>query len=149
MCLAQGPQCSDAAHDYDVHYPTWLNYDKINKKLLQILDGALSATYYLQQTTISNFAALSKITNKAWCFMRILCWQTILMKYHALFLQKSGKISQNVLSAAVVILALRVNSLPNGKFFLLFCRLLNFSKSTFSKNCFKNTIRVSNSLDPD
>ena len=32
---------------------------------------------------------------------------------------------------------------------MLFCRLLIFSKSTFSKNSFRNTIRVSNSLDPD
>ena len=32
----------------------------------------------------------------------------------------------------------------------LFCRLLIFvSKSTFLKNSFRNTIRVSNSLDPD
>ena len=36
----------------------------------------------MQQTTFSNFAAFSKITNKAWYFMRIVCWQTILMKYH-------------------------------------------------------------------
>ena len=36
-------------------------------------------------------------------------WQTILMKYHALFLRKSGQISQNLSSAAVVIGALRVN----------------------------------------
>ena len=33
------------------------------------------------------------------------------MKYHALFLQKSGKISQNLSSAAVAIGALRVNDL--------------------------------------
>ena len=32
---------------------------------------------------------------------------------------------------------------------MLFCRLLIFSKSTFSKNSLKNNIRVSNSLDPD
>ena len=32
---------------------------------------------------------------------------------------------------------------------MLFCGLLIFSKSTFSKKNFKNTIRVSNSLDPD
>ena len=32
---------------------------------------------------------------------------------------------------------------------MLFCRLLIFSKSTFQKNSFKKTIRVSNSLDPD
>ena len=29
------------------------------------------------------------------------------------------------------------------------CRLLTFSKLTFSKNSFKNTFKVSNSLDPD
>ena len=59
---------------------------------------------------------------------------------------------QNLSSAAVVIGALRVNSLPPGKFFMLFCRLLIFfSKTTFSKISFKNTctIRVSNSLVPD
>ena len=37
---------------------------------------------------------------------------------------------------------MKCNSLPLGKFD-------RFSKSTFSKNSFKNTIRVSNSLDPD
>ena len=41
--------------------------------------------------------------------MRIVCWQTILMKYHTLFFQKLGKISQNLSSAAVVIGALEVN----------------------------------------
>ena len=40
--------------------------------------------------------------------MRIVCWQTILMKFHTLFFQKSGKMSQNLSSAAVVIGALRV-----------------------------------------
>ena len=40
--------------------------------------------------------------------MRIVCWQTIPMKYHALFLSKIGKISQNLSSAAVVIGALRI-----------------------------------------
>ena len=33
--------------------------------------------------------------------------------------------------------------------FHAFCRLLVFSKSIFSKNSFRNTIRVSNSVDPD
>ena len=33
--------------------------------------------------------------------------------------------------------------------FLNLCMLLFFSKSIFSKNSFRNTIRVSNSLDPD
>ena len=34
---------------------------------------------------------------------------------------------------------------------MLFCHLqnLSFSESTFSKNSFNNTIRVSNCLDPD
>ena len=48
------------------------------------------------------------------------------------------------------ILYLALNSLPPGKFFMLFCRLLIlFSKPTFKKRPFKNTIRVSNRLDPD
>ena len=37
-------------------------------------------------------------------------------------------------------------SLGNFEFF---CHLLIFSKSTFSKNSFRNIFRVSNSLDPD
>ena len=41
--------------------------------------------------------------------MRIVCWQTILMKYHTFFFQKLRKMSQNLSSAAVVIGALRVN----------------------------------------
>ena len=32
-----------------------------------------------------------KITNTAWYFMRIVCWQTILMKYHTLFFSKIRK----------------------------------------------------------
>ena len=35
------------------------------------------------------------------------------------------------------------------KSLLLFCSLLIFFRSTFSKNYFRNTISVSNSLDPD
>ena len=42
--------------------------------------------------------------------MTIFCQQTILLKYHALHFQKLGKMSQNLLSAAVVIGTLRVNS---------------------------------------
>ena len=39
---------------------------------------------------------------------------------------------------------------PPGIFSMSFRRLLIFfSKSTFSKNSFRNTIRVSNRLDPD
>ena len=36
-----------------------------------------------------------------------------------------------------------------GIFPCLCCRLQTISKLTFSKNSFKNTIRVSNNLDPD
>ena len=75
--------------------------------------------------------------------------------------------SQNLSSAAVVIGALRVKHLaqififctfhavdstlcPPGTCFILFWRLLIFfSKSTFSKHSFRNTIWVSNRLVPD
>ena len=43
-----------------------------------------------------------------------------------------------------------INTLPTGKFFMLFCRLLTFFKiNFFKKNSFRNTIWVSNRLDPD
>ena len=42
--------------------------------------------------------------------MRIVCWQTILMKFHTIFFFKLGKMSQNLSSVAVVIGALRDNS---------------------------------------
>ena len=43
--------------------------------------------------------------------MRIVCWQTTLIKYHTFFCRKLGKMSQNVLSAAVLVAvgALRVS----------------------------------------
>ena len=47
-----------------------------------------------------NFAAFSKIKDKACYVMRIVCWQTILIKYHTFIF---------LLSAAFVIGALRVN----------------------------------------
>ena len=40
--------------------------------------------------------------------MIIVCWQTILMKYHPFFKKKMGKMSQNLSSASDVIGALRV-----------------------------------------
>ena len=49
--------------------------------------------------------------------MRIVCLQTILMKYHTLFFSKIGKISKKLSSATVVIGALRDNTLySNGLF---------------------------------
>ena len=41
--------------------------------------------------------------------MRIACWQTILMKYHSLFLSKIRKDVAKMSSAAVMIGALRVS----------------------------------------
>ena len=38
-----------------------------------------------------NLPLFSKITNKACNFVRIVCWQTILMKYHILFFLKIKK----------------------------------------------------------
>ena len=47
-------------------------------------------------------------------------------------------------------LSWKFNALHAGSFFMLFLSsAVFFSKSTFSKNSFKNTIRVSNRLDPD
>ena len=40
--------------------------------------------------------------------MRIVCWQTILMKYHTKFFSKIKKMMKNLSSAAVVIGTLRV-----------------------------------------
>ena len=47
---------------------------------------------------------------------------------------------QNLSSAAVVIGAFRVNSLPPGKFFVLFCHLLIFFKNNFFQNFFQENI---------
>ena len=62
----------------------------------------------MQQMTLSNFAAFSKIIDKAWYFMRIVCWQTILLKIIPYFFRKFGKMSENLSSAAVVSGALGV-----------------------------------------
>ena len=43
--------------------------------------------------------------------MRIVCWQTILLNITPYFCRKLGKILQNLLSAAVMIGALRVKNL--------------------------------------
>ena len=46
--------------------------------------------------------------------------------------------------------SISVNSLPPWKFFMLFLSSADFfSKSTFSKNFFRNTICVAIRLDPD
>ena len=51
--------------------------------------------------------------------MRIVCWQTILMKYHTLFFRKFGKMVKNLLSAAVMIGALRVKLAGFQVFFFM------------------------------
>ena len=56
----------------------------------------------------------------------IVCWQTILMKYHILsFFRKSGKMSQILLSAAVVIGTLRVNKRGTSDLGVIKCFMLN------------------------
>ena len=55
----------------------------------------------------------------------------------------------SVLRCSILTLLKSLNSLPPWKFSLLSCSLLIFFKIFFSKNSFRNTIRVSNSLDPD
>ena len=52
--------------------------------------------------------------------MRIICWQTILMKYRTLFFFKFEKMSQNLSSAAVVIGALRVKDISYIELWQLF-----------------------------
>ena len=51
------------------------------------------------------------------------------------------------LSFAAPFKKLRTNSLHNGSFCMIFVACCFFSKLTFSKNSFRNTIRVSNSMD--
>ena len=46
--------------------------------------------------------------------MRIVCWQTILIKYHTLFLAKIRKDVANLSSPAVMIGVLRVNGSFEG-----------------------------------
>ena len=71
----------------------------------------------------------SKITNKAWYFMRIIvCWQTILMKYTLFF--GIRKDSQNLSSASVVIGAL------SGVFQIF------FSYSLFKDTCMFSLVHV-------
>ena len=66
--------------------------------------------------------------------MRIVCWQTIIMKHHTLFFLKIGKMSQNLSSAAVVICVLMVKyihqlSLPQSDVW----------KELYTGTFFKNT----------
>ena len=85
-----------------------------HKGTLGLWANPLSATYDLQQTTISNFAAFSKNkTNKVWYFMRIVCQQmdsadNSQEKTYLIFFGKFGKMSKNLPYAAVVIGSLRV-----------------------------------------
>ena len=48
--------------------------------------------------------------------MRIVCWQTILMKYHTLFFRKFEKMSQNLSSASAAVVILRINTIRNIAF---------------------------------
>ena len=55
------------------------------------------------------------------------------------------------MAIGIVSLQLMISNLNNALHpgILFVCRLLIFSKSTFTKNSFRNTVRVTNSLDPD
>ena len=70
--------------------------------------------------------------------MRIVCWQTILMKHHTLFFSKIGKyVSPNLSSAAVVIGTFRVKyhaerTCETESSVIRFCRLFLFLKGQFS-----------------
>ena len=72
--------------------------------------NSYSATYNLQQKTISNFAAFSKIKKLGMIFHenRLLADDSHEISY--LFFFKLRKMSQNLSFAAVIIGALRVNS---------------------------------------
>ena len=92
--------------------PNIYNFTSSYQCWISILTHKTLPTYTtnLQQTTISNVAAFSKMTNKAGYFTRIVCWQTILMKYHTLFFSKIRKDVAKFWFATVVIGALRVKS---------------------------------------
>ena len=62
------------------------------------------------------------------------------------FFRKFEKISQKLSSAAVVVGALRVNSLPTGSFCTFLSSADFFQNQLFFKNSFSNSIRVSISL---
>ena len=49
----------------------------------------ICTTYYLQQIQI--LPLFSKMINMAWYFVRNVCWQAILIKYHTLFFRKLRK----------------------------------------------------------
>ena len=63
-------------------------FEKATKFEIVIVGGALtlkaSITTAADDKSCDNFPLFRK--NKAWYFMRIVCQQTILMKYHALFI---------------------------------------------------------------
>ena len=84
---------------------------------------------------------------------RLLADDSHVISYLIIF-RKLEKMSQNLSSVAVVIGTLRVILLSLcrlGNFFNDFLLSADFFylKLTFSKNYFRNTIRVSNSLNPD
>ena len=64
----------------------------------------------MQQTTILNFSAFSKITNKAWFSWESYAGRWFSCNIMPYFCLKLGKMLQNLSSAAVLIGALSVNS---------------------------------------
>ena len=78
--------------------------------------------------------------------MRIVCWQTILLKYHTFFFRKLGKTQQNLSSAAVLIGALRVKFQTLWASSYLICYILKcfatyailFPFQVFIQSCVNN-----------
>ena len=72
-------------------------------------------------------------------------WMVILLVLHVYWFSLIVRVAYAALTKEGEV----INALYAGTFFLLFLSSANFSKSTFSKNSFRNMIRVSNSLDLD
>ena len=69
--------------------------------------------------------------------------------FHALLLKCENMFCQIIASTVSLTEELHSPNSLHAGYFYGFCRLLIFSKSTFRKKSFRNTNRVSNSLDPD
>ena len=97
--------------------------------------GSNPRPYGLESSTLplSHCAPFILLDNIEIIFTAVYDWQT-LSRFYVLLIYVSKR---------------AVYSLHTGKFCILFCCLLIFSKSTFSKYSIRNIIRVSNTLDPD
>ena len=104
-------------------------------------------TTYVSIEKKENYFSLTHPYLKSWYWVLFVSWKCyLLQKLDTLTFRWAYWVNQNAGRRQIFFF----NPLPTGKIFMLFCcQLIFFSKSTFSKNSFRNTIRVSNSLDPD